>query len=96
MGKNKKKHYKLHNKTMMDFALDYIHDRITKYLPYMYSAVALAMWNVLEETDEEKHEDIMTLINESMLIWNDIVENGKDVVEECEKITGISMRDAVC
>ena len=96
MGKNKKKHYKLHNKTMMDFALDYIHDRITKYLPYMYSAVALAMWNVLEETDDEKYEDIMTLINESMLIWNDIVENGKDVVEECEKITGISMRDEVC
>ena len=94
MGK-KKKHYKPNNKTMMDFALDYIHDRITKYLPYMYSAVALAMWNVLEETDDEKQEDIMTVINESMMVWNDIVENGKDVVEECEKVTGISMRDAV-
>lgn len=94
MGK-KKKYHKQHNKTMMSFALDYIHDRITKYLPYMYSAVALAMWNILDETDEEKEADIKMLIEESMMVWNDIVENGKDVVEECEKITGISMRDAV-
>ena len=96
MGKNKKKHYKPSNKAMMGYALDYIHDRIVKNLPYVYSAIALAMWNVLDETDDEKHEDIMTLINESMVVWNDIVENGKDVVEECEKVTGISMRDAVC
>lgn len=95
MGKNKKKHHKPSNKAMMDYALDYIHDRITKNLPYVYSAIAIAMWNILEETDEEKHDDIVMLINESNRVWNDIVENGKDVVEECEKITGICMRDAV-
>lgn len=95
MGK-KNKHYKTHNKSMMDFAMDYIHDRITKYLPYMYAAVALALWNILDETDEEKQEDIARLINESMLVWNDIVDNEKDVVEECERITGICIRDAVC
>ena len=91
-----KKHYKKHNKSMMDFALDYIQDRIKKYLPYMYAAVALALLNILDETDEEKQEDIARLINESMLVWNDIVDNEKDVVEECERITGICIKDAVC
>ena len=100
MGKNKKKHKhkqyipKKENR-LLNASLNYIHTRITKDLPYMYSAVALAMWNVLEETDEEKYEDIMTLINESQIVWNDIVANDKDVIEECERVTGISMRDAV-
>lgn len=96
MGKNKKKHYKPSNKTMMDFALEYIHNRITNDLPYMYSAVALALWNVLDETDEEKEEDIKTIIEESMRVWNDIVANGKDILEECERITGFCMKEEVC
>ena len=96
MGKNKKKHYKPNNKTMMDFALEYIHNRITNDLPYMYSAVALALWNVLDETDEEKEEDIRSIIEESMRVWNDIVANGKDILEECEKITGFCMKEEVC
>ena len=95
MGK-KKKHYKPNNKTMMDFALEYIHTRITNDLPYMYSAVALALWNVLDETDEEKEEDIKVIIDESMRVWNDIVENGKDILEECERITGFCMKEEVC
>ena len=96
MGKNKKKHYKLHNKTMMDFALNYIHERITNDLPYMYSAVALAMWNLVDGDEEEKYNAIMDMIAESSRVWNEVVENGKDVVEECERITGICIRDEVC
>ena len=100
MGKNKKKHKhkqyipKKENR-LLNASMDYIHTRITKDLPYMYSAVALAMWNVLEETEEEKVQDIQTLINESKIIWNDIVENGKNVIEECERITGFCMIDEV-
>ena len=94
MGK-KKKHYKSSSKTMMKFALDYIHERITKDLPYMYSAVALAMWNLVDGDEEEKHNAIMDMIAESSRVWNDTVENGKDIVEECERITGICIRDEV-
>ena len=98
MGKNKKKHKQYMPKKenrFLNASLDYIHTRITNDLPYMYSAIALAMWNILDETDEEKVQDINTLLNESQMIWNDIVANGKDILEECEKITGFCMKDAV-
>ena len=100
MGKNKKKHKhkqyipKKENR-FLNASLDYIHTRITNDLPYMYSAIALAMWNILDETDEEKVQDINTLLNESQMIWNDIVENGKNIVEECERITGFCMTEVV-
>lgn len=96
MGKNKKKHYipKKQN-NLLKFSLDYIHERITNDLPYMYSAVALAMWNLVDGNEEEKYNAIMEMIEESNVIWNDVVENGKDIVEECERITGICIRDEV-
>ena len=93
--RKKNKYHKSHNKTMMSFALEYIHDRITRYLPYMYSAVALAMWNLVDGNEEEKYDAIMDMIAESNRVWNDIVESGKDVVEECERITGVCIRDEV-
>lgn len=93
--KKKKQHYKPSKKSMMKFSLEYIHDRISKNLPYVYSAIALAMWNLYEGTDEEKHDAIMELIQESGRVWNDIVENEKNVIDECERITGVSIRDEV-
>lgn len=71
---------------------NYLKDRINKTLPYMYSAIALAMWNVLDETDEEKREDIATLINESQVVWNECVNEGRDIVDWCEEITGFDIR----
>ena len=96
MGKNKKKQYipKKQNR-LLKFSLDYIHERITNDLPYMYSAVALAMWNLVDGDEEEKHNAIMDMIAESSRVCNDVIENGKDIVEEFEKITGICIRDEV-
>lgn len=36
----------------MESACDYIHKKIKYILPYIYSAVVLALWNVLDETEE--------------------------------------------
>ena len=99
MGKNKKKHKQYTPKKqngILNASLEYIHTRITNDLPYMYSAVALAVWDLVDGTEEEKYDAVMDMIQKSSAIWNDVVENGKDIVEECEKITGISMRDEVC
>ena len=79
----------------MKASLNLINDRIRKDLPYMYSAVALAMWNLVDGDEEEKYDAIMDLIQMSSAIWNDVVENEKDVVEECRRITGIDIRKQV-
>ena len=96
MGKKNKQYIPKKQNNLLKFSLDYIHERITNDLPYMYSAVALAMWNLVEGSDEEKYDAIMDMIAESSRVWNDIVENGKDIVEECERVTGICIRDEVC
>ena len=91
--KMRKRNYipKKHNR-ILKASLNLIHDRVRKDLPYMYSAVALAMWNLVDGDEEEKHDAIMDLIQMSSAIWNDVVQNDKDIVEECEKITGIDIR----
>lgn len=92
----KKKNYipKKQNR-LLNASLNLINDRIKKDLPYMYSAVALAMWNLVDGDEEEKYDAIMELIQMSSEIWNDVVENEKDVVEECRRITGIDIRKQV-
>lgn len=86
----KKKIY--HNNKKQDAACKYLHGRIKLVLPYIYSAIALALWNVLDESNEEKERDITTLINESQIIWNQCVEEGKNIVDWCEEVTGIDVR----
>lgn len=98
MGKNKKKHKHYTPKKqngILNASMKYIHTRITNDLPYMYSAVALAVWDLVDGTEEEKYDAVMDMIQKSSAIWNDVVENNKDIVEECEKITGICIRDVV-
>ena len=81
---------------ILNASLDYIHDRIEKDLPYMYSAVALALWELVDGNEEEKYDAVMDMIQKSSAIWNDVIISGKDIVEECERITGICIRDEVC
>lgn len=71
---------------------NYLKDRIDKTLPYMYSAMALALWNVLDESEDEKREDIATLINESQIIWNECANEGKSIIDWCEEVTGFDIR----
>ena len=79
----------------MEVACDYLHKRIKLMLPYVYSAITLALWNILDETEEEKTEDIATLINESQRIWNECVDNNKNIVEWCEEVTGFNIVDGI-
>lgn len=80
---------------MREASLKMIHDKIKKDLPYIYSAIALATWNLVDGDEEEKHDAVVDLINMSSVIWNEVLENGKDIVEECERITGIDIRKSV-
>lgn len=75
--------------------MDYIHKRIRDDLPYMYSAVALAMWSLVDGNEEEKYDAIIDLIGKSGAIWNDIVENNEDIIEVCKQVTSIDMREHV-
>ena len=91
----KKKYIPKKQNRLLNASLNLINDRIKKDLPYMYSAVALAMWNLVDGDEEEKYDAIMDLIQMSSAIWNDVVENEKDVVEECRRITGVDIRKQV-
>lgn len=75
--------------------LNYVKDRINKFLPYVYSSVAVALYRVLEGTEEEKIRDIITLIEESQSVWNESVNEGKDMAEWCMELTGIDVKGAV-
>lgn len=93
MAKNKNK-IKTTNKKM-NAACNYLHQRIKLVLPYIYSAIALALWNILDEPEEEKYNNIAMLIEESQIIWNKCVEDGKNIVDWCEEITGFDIRNGV-
>lgn len=80
---------------MKDACNNYLHLRIKQVLPYIYSAMALALWNVLDETEDEKVEDIATLISESQEIWTECVNSGRNIVEWCEEVTGFDIKGSV-
>lgn len=74
---------------------NYIHDRINKVLPYLYSAIAVAFWNKLDMPDEEKADAICTLIAESQRVWEESTEKGIDITKWCEDLTGIDVAGGV-
>ena len=57
----------------------------------IYAALAMALYDLLDEDDEEKTYSINTIFNRSLEIWTDFVETGTDVVAECERQTGIKL-----
>lgn len=79
----------------LNVACEYLHTRIKQVLPYVYSAVALAMWDVLDETDDEKYEDIATLIQKSYEIWIQCEEEGRDILKWCEEVTGHDIKHGI-
>ena len=60
-------------------------------LPQIYSAIALALWNMLALPDEEKADAIEDIFAESQKIWEESWENGEDMVEKCKDLTGIDI-----
>ena len=93
--KNKRNTKNMPHYRKMERACDYLHKRIKTILPYIYSAIVLAMWEILDETDDEKTQDIQMLLNKSSEIWNECVENGIDVIEKCQEDTGFDIRQEV-
>ena len=91
----KKKFKAIPKNRKMELACDYLHKKIKLVLPYIYSAIALALWNILDESEEEKTEDIATLIQESQVIWQRCVDDGKDIVKWCEEVTGFDIRQGI-
>lgn len=58
----------------------------------IYSVLAMALFDLLDGDDKEKTDSINTIFARSQEIWLDCVDKNIDVVEECEKLTGITMR----
>ena len=96
MSKKKKQYTPKKRKTIFNVSMNYVNKRTSKDLPNMYSAVALALWELVEGDEIDKYNAIMEMIEKSSEIWNDVAENGKDINAECEKVTGINIRNHVC
>lgn len=72
-----------------------IHQKIADTLPKMYAAFALAIWRSVENMPEDdKQELISILFAETQCIWQESADNHFDIVEECERVTGIDVRRA--
>lgn len=91
----KKINMKPNNNRMKSACNNYLHLRIKQVLPYIYSAIALALWYVLDETEEEKYDDIAMLINKSQEIWTECVNSDKNIVEWCEEVTGFDIKNSL-
>lgn len=63
-----------------------------KDTPQIYSALAIALWNMLDLPEDEKADAIEQIFAESQEIWIDCVNKGKDIEQLCLEKTGISIR----
>lgn len=60
--------------------------------PQIYSALAIALYRLLDMPDSDKTETINTIFAESQAIWIDCVERGLDMTQLCIDETGIDVR----
>lgn len=58
----------------------------------IYSALAIALWNMLDLPVGEKADAIEQIFAESQEVWIDCVNKGKDIEQLCFEKTGISIR----
>ena len=61
--------------------------------PQIYSAVAIALWRVLDEPEETKADTIRMIFAESQKIWFESFGKGIDIEELCEMETGIHIQN---
>ena len=71
----------------------YIDHKMPPLLNQIYASIALAIWNILDMQDEEKNEIIEAVFAESQSIWYDVAESGEDIMQLCEDITGIDLKN---
>lgn len=63
--------------------------------PQIYSAVAIALWRLLDEPEETKADAIRMIFAESQKVWFESIGKGIDIEELCEKETGIDIQGKV-
>lgn len=66
---------------------------VQKDTPQIYSALAIALYRLLEIPEEEKAEAISVVFAESQKVWTECVDKGLDILELCQKETGIELRN---
>lgn len=71
---------------------DKVQEAAEKDTVQIYSAMAISLYNLLEGTHDEKIDNINQIFVESQRVWSDCVENGDDILKECEKLTGINLK----
>ncbi|MBO5921924.1 MAG: hypothetical protein J6Q48_06005 [Bacteroidaceae bacterium] len=71
---------------------NYIKSRIVNVLPYIYAAIAIALWRKLDANDEDKIDMIEELIAESQTVWNESADSPESILEWCKELTGIDLR----
>ena len=57
--------------------------------PQIYSALAIALWNMLDMPENEKADAINDIFVESQKVWSDCIDKGIDIEKMCVDITGI-------
>lgn len=57
----------------------------------IYSAVAIALYNLLDGDHDEKVDSINQVFNESLKAWEEAIDKDKDIVDICKEVTGITM-----
>lgn len=66
--------------------------QVDKQLTQIYSALALAMYEILPEgTDDEKQDFVLEILQKSQDIWHEAIATGKDVRDMCIEQTGIDV-----
>lgn len=68
-----------------------MHSKISDTLPKMYSAVAIALWECLDMSDDDKVEAIESIFTETQEIWQQCADGKIDILERCRELTGIEI-----
>ena len=63
-----------------------------KDTPQIYSALAVALWNMLDLPEDEKADAIEQIFAESQTVWDYCVDNNIEVEQYWFDKTGISIR----
>ena len=67
--------------------------RTSDILPKMYSAVAIALWECLDMSDDDKVEAIESIILDTQYIWQQCADGHIDILERCKELTGIDVQN---
>lgn len=59
--------------------------------PQIYAAIAISLWETLDMPDSEKAGAIEMIFAKSQEVWFDCIDKSGDIIEFCQKKTGIDL-----